>query len=104
MTVRLAVRAQGDLRAIIEIIGGNEPVAARRFEVAFFEAVNRIDAFPEIGIAVFPGRAVRSLLLKRWGYWIFYAQQQHGDIEILTIRSAKMKPLRSATRPTRDDE
>lgn len=94
MTVRLAVRAQGDLRAIIETIGGNDPIAARRFEAAIVDALERIDQFPRIGRMVYAPRSVRAVLLKRWGYQIFYVERQHGTVTVFTVRSAKMKPMR----------
>ena len=104
MTVRVTARAQGDLIAIVEFISGNDPDAGRRFQAAFVAATERIDRFPRIGRLVYAPQSVRAVLLKRWGYQIFYAERRDGQITVFTVRSAKMRPLGFSPQLVGDDE
>ena len=85
MKLRFSRRAHGNLRAISEFYRAENPQAALRVLVAIQRAIELISARPDIGIRSAPDPHIRSKLVTRYPYPIYY-RLVDGDLEILHVR------------------
>jgi plasmid stabilization system protein ParE len=87
MKVRLTATAEAELNRILSYIEADNPEAAKRVGAAIEEALAWIGRWPNISPMI-PGQGVRSKLVLKYQYRIYYAVTDDGVV-IRNIRSTR---------------
>jgi plasmid stabilization system protein ParE len=90
MRVRWSRPAQEDLRAILDYLGAENPLAARRLVLRLDGILRRIAQFPESAPMVEQRPGVRRIPLVRYPYILYY-KDVAGEAVILRIRHGAME-------------
>ena len=97
MKVRWSRVSHEDLRSILERLGAENPIAAKRFVRRLDGVLRRIGQFPEAAQAVEQRLNVRRVPLVRYPFVLFYTVDKSEAI-ILRIRHGAMEnPLDGET-------
>jgi plasmid stabilization system protein ParE len=91
MTLRFTPRARNDLRDILEYIAKDNPAAADRLRLAFFDAAKLIAMRPHLGLRNANVPELRSRLVARYPYRIHY-RVEDTDVWIIHIRHSARRP------------